>query len=196
MAVREFWARIEAWLEENAPVIRRSLRPAVKEGALEKLQTKLGMLLPAEFAESLQIHDGQKADADDGLFPLADEVLGALPSFRLLAVSEISREWAMMKELHDIGEFEGRKTKPGRGIGKEWWNIGWFPIAENGGGDYFCLDMAPGKGGTAGQVMVFFHDMDERLLIAKSYAAWLEKLAKGFASGKYVLDEDEGIVEQ
>jgi cell wall assembly regulator SMI1 len=38
--------------------------------------------------------------------------------------------------------------------------------------------------------------MVERPLIAKSYAAWLEKLAKGFASGKYTLDEDEGVVEQ
>jgi cell wall assembly regulator SMI1 len=194
MGVGESWARIEARLGENAPAIRKSLRPGVKDGATEKLQTRLGVMLPADFTDSLHIHDGQKADADDGLFPLADDVLGAMPSFRLLPVSEIRREWSMMKELCDLGEFKGRTSRPGRGIGREWWNTGWVPISDNGGGDYFCLDMAPGKGGTAGQVMMFFHDAAERPLLARSFAAWFEKLAKGFASGKYVLDKDDGIV--
>jgi cell wall assembly regulator SMI1 len=196
MAVRESWARIEAWLGQNAPALRKSLRPPAREGAREKLQAKLGMTLPADFAESIQVHDGQKADADGGLFPLADDVLGDMPSFRLLTLAEIGREWAMMKGLHDLGEFDGRKARPGRGVGGGWWNPGWVPIADNGGGDYFCLDLAPGKGGAVGQVIVFFHDMDDRPRMARSYAAWLEKLAKGFAAGKYVLDEDEGIVER
>jgi cell wall assembly regulator SMI1 len=196
MTVRQSWTRIEAWLKENAPPIRKSLRPPGKDGALEKLQRKLGLSLPADFVQSIQIHDGQKTDADAGLFPYADEVLGDTPSFRMFALSEIGREWAMMKELHDLDEFLGRKSKPGRGIRRDWWNPGWVPIADDGGGDYFCLDLAPGKGGTRGQVIVFCHDMDERRLMAKSFAAWLEKLAKGFTSGKYVLDEDEGIVQR
>jgi cell wall assembly regulator SMI1 len=195
MTVRESWERIEGWLEANAPAIRKSLRPAVKEEALTKLQAKLGAALPADFVESLRLHDGQKTDADAGLFPLADE-LGAMPSFRVFSVSEIDREWKMMKRLHDIGEFEGSKSKPSRGISRDWWNPGWIPIADDGGGDYFCLDLAPGKGGTVGQVIVFFHDSDERRLIARSYTAWLEQLAKGLVSDKYALDEDDGIVER
>jgi cell wall assembly regulator SMI1 len=198
MTVRQSWTSIEAWLKENTSATRKSLRPPVKADALDKLQAKLGLSLPADFRESLHIHDGQKSDGDEdaGLFPYADKVLGAMPSFRLLAVAEIAREWKMMKELFDMKEFEGRKTKPSRGISKEWWNPGWVPIADDGGGDYFCLDLAPARGGAVGQVMVFLHDMTERPLIARSYAAWLEKLARGLASGKYVLDEDDGIVEQ
>jgi cell wall assembly regulator SMI1 len=69
------------------------------------------------------------------------------------------------------------------------------PIADNGGGDYFCLDLAPARGGTAGQIIIFFHDMKGRPRIARSYEAWLEELAKGFESGRYILDEDNGIVE-
>jgi cell wall assembly regulator SMI1 len=196
MTVRQSWTRIEEWLLENAPPIRKSLRPPAKEDALDKLQSKLGMSLPKDFAESLLIHDGQKTDADAGLFPYTEDVFGPGPSFRLLPLSEIAREWKMMKELHDLGEFEGHKTKPERGICRDWWNPGWVPIAENGGGDFFCLDLAPGRGGTVGQVIVFCHDMDERRRMAKSFAAWLAKLARGFAAGKYGLDEDEGIVEQ
>jgi cell wall assembly regulator SMI1 len=196
MDVRESWARIEAWAGENAPTLHKSWRPPAKDGAIEKLQGKLGKSLPADFAESLRVHDGQKADAEDGLFPFADEVLGAMPAFRLLPLAEISREWTMMKKLHDRGEFDGRQTKPGRGVRRDWWATGWIPIADDGGGDYFCVDLAPGKGRTAGQVIVFLHDMDERPLVAKSYAAWLERLAKGLAAGKYILDEGEGVVER
>jgi cell wall assembly regulator SMI1 len=195
MAVNDAWVRIEAWLSAHAPAVRKSLRPAAREGAVEKLQAKLGMTLPAAFAESVGRHDGQKPDAEHGLFPVADDVLGALPSCRLLSLTEIGREWAMMKQLHDGGEFAARKSEPARGVRDDWWNPSWVPIADNGGGDYFCLDLAPGKGGTAGQVIVFFHDMTDRPRMARSYAAWLEALARGFESGKYVLNEEEGIVE-
>jgi cell wall assembly regulator SMI1 len=195
MGVTESWGRIAAWLKVNAPPIGKSLRPAARDGALAKLQGKLGVSLPIEFAESVRLHDGQGPDAEHGLFPLSDDVLGVMPSGRLLSLTEIGRQWAMMKELYDGGELADQKSEPARGIRDDWWNPGWVPIADNGGGDYFCLDLAPGKGGTAGQVIVFFHDMKDRPRIAKSYAAWLEALARGFESGKYVLDEDEGIVE-
>jgi cell wall assembly regulator SMI1 len=195
MTVSDVWGRIEAWLAANAPMVRKSLRPAVKGGALDKLQAELGFTLPADFASSVGLHDGQKADAEHGLFPLADDVLGPMPSCRLLSLTEIGRAWAMMKGLHDTGEFAGRKSEPARGVRDDWWNPGWVPIADNGGGDYFCLDLAPGKSGTSGQIVVCYHDMNDRPRLARSYAAWLEKLAEGFASGKYVLDEDEGIVE-
>jgi cell wall assembly regulator SMI1 len=195
MALDDSWGRIEAWLAAHAPSIRKSLRPSARAGALEKLQAKLGLSLPADFADSVRLHDGQKESAEHGLFPMADNDLGAMPSCRLLALAEIGREWAMMKQLHDVGEFASQKSKPARGVRDDWWNLAWVPIADNGGGDYFCLDLAPARGGSAGQVIVFFHDMNDRPRIAKSYAAWLETLAEGFESGQYVLDEDEGIVE-
>jgi cell wall assembly regulator SMI1 len=102
----------------------------------------------------------------------------------------------MMKELHDIGEFAGRKPKPARGTQPVWWSPGWVPVADNGGGDYFCLDLAPGKGGVVGQVILFGHEGTDQRRVAKSLAAWLDKLARGFAAGKYVLDEDEGIAQR
>jgi cell wall assembly regulator SMI1 len=195
MAVNNAWERIEAWLAVHARVVRKSLRPSAREGELEKLQSKLGLGLPADFAESARRHDGQKSDAEHGLFPLSDDALGAMPSCRLLRLTEIRDAWAMMKELHDIGEFAGRKSEPARGVRHDWWHPGWVPIADNGGGDFLCLDLAPGKGGTAGQVIVFFHDLEDRPRLAKSVAAWLGALARGFESGKYVLDDEDGLIE-
>jgi cell wall assembly regulator SMI1 len=195
MGVSESWGRIETWLQAHAPAVRKSFRPGARKGAVEKLEAELGAKLPADFAELVRLHDGQKDDAEAGLFPVSDKGLGPLPSFRLLSLTEARREWKMMKELHDQGEFDGRKSKPTRGVRADWWNVGWVPIADDGGGDYVCLDLAPGKGGTVGQVIVFFHDMDDRQSLAKSYAAWMEVLAGGLESGKYVLNEDEGIIE-
>jgi len=196
MDVVAAWGVIEEWLAADAPSIRKSLRPPGDDARVEKLQKKLKLPLPPDFIASVRVHDGQKSDAEHGPFPAPPDELGSVPSYRLLPLTDSGREWAMMKKLRDQGEFDGRQAKPGRGVRRGWWDAGWVPIADDGGGDYFCLDLAPGKGGTAGQVIVFLHDMDERPLVAKSYAAWLGRLAKGLASGRYVLDEGEGVVER
>jgi cell wall assembly regulator SMI1 len=112
-----------------------------------------------------------------------------------LTLAEIATEWAMLRNFWDEGNFDGAKSQPERCIRNDWRTVGWILVADNGGGDCICLDMAPAKSGIAGQVILSFHDMDERRRLAKSYGAWLDKLAKGFASGKYALDEDDGIVE-
>jgi cell wall assembly regulator SMI1 len=195
MGVRESWGWIEAWLNTNASPLRKSLRRAAKDGAIEELQGKLGLSLPTDFAESVRFHDGQKPDAEHGLFPVTDDTLGPLPACRLLSLAEMFRHWEQMKQLRDGGEFAGWTPEPARGVRSDWWNPGWVPIADNGGGDYFCLDLAPGKGGTTGQVIIFYHDMSDRPRVAPSYAAWLEQLAEGLESGRYVFDEDEGIIE-
>jgi cell wall assembly regulator SMI1 len=193
--VSQSWDDIKAWLASRAPPLRKSLRPGASEAAIARLQARLGVALPGDFLESARLHDGQKSSAEHGLFPMTDDVLGPMPSCRLLPVTEIAREWSMMKELHDQGEFAGRKSAPQRGVRDDWWNTGWVPIADNGGGDYYCLDLAPARGGVAGQVIAFFHDMNDRPRVARSFAAWLRELADGLKAGKYLLSEEEGIIE-
>jgi cell wall assembly regulator SMI1 len=194
MDVAKSWKRIEKWLKSNAPSIGKSFRPASKDGAIEKLQQQIGVSLPSDVAESIRLHDGQKSDAEHGLFPHSDDVLGPMPSFRLMPVSEIASAWRMMKDLLEGGDFDGQQSEPAPGIRNDWWHTAWIPIADNGGGDFFCIDLSPAQGGTIGQVIVFFHDMKDRPFIAKSYEAWLNQLAEGLESGQYLLDEEEGIV--
>ena len=100
----------------------------------------------------------------------------------------------MLKEVFDGGNFTGKKSTPQKGCGTTGGILDGFPLPKNGGGDYFCLDLVPGAGGFYGQVIMFFHDMNDRPRLAKSYAAWLAKLAAGLESGGYMLDEDDGIV--
>jgi cell wall assembly regulator SMI1 len=100
----------------------------------------------------------------------------------------------MMKELHDAGEFEGRKPKAAQGIQHVWWSPGWVQLADNGGGDYFCLDLAPAAGGVVGQVILFGHEGTDQRRVAKSLAEWLGELARGFKAGKYALDDGDGLI--
>ena len=76
MTVSESWSSIEAWLKTHASFIRKSLRQAAKDTVIAKVQAELDITLPTDFAESVRIHDGQKEDAEHGLFPVTDDVFG------------------------------------------------------------------------------------------------------------------------
>lgn len=52
------------------------------------------------------------------------------------------------------------------GIKPMLWNSKWIPIAENGAGDYLCLDTDPADGGCYGQVLYFWHDWGDRSIEA------------------------------
>lgn len=194
MSVAEAWAGIGTWLAANAPAIAASLRPPAANADILAFQAEFGAPLPTDLVESLRIHDGQERSAPHGLFPAPEDVLGPVPSHRVLAVAEIEREWGLMKDLLDGREFVGLKVQPDSGVRADWWHTGWVPVADNGGGDYFCVDTAPADGGTPGQVILFRHDSGDRPVLAASFGAWLAALAAGLAGGVYGLAEPEGIV--
>lgn len=194
MEIVAAWELIEQWLAANAPIVKKSLRPPAARSKIEKLQKKLKLKLPADFIASVQVHDGQKSDPAHGLFPAASDGTQS-PSYDLLPLAAIGSTWAMMKKLHDLGEFEGRRPEAADGIQHVWWSPAWVPIADNGGGDYFCLDLAPARGGSVGQVILFGHEGTSQRRVARSFAKWMSKLARRFEAGKYVLDEDDGLVE-
>jgi cell wall assembly regulator SMI1 len=195
--VARSWKDIEAWLAEHTPLIRRSLRPPTAEGALDKLEKALAARLPGDVKACYRIHDGQRASCDSGLFPAPAAIsLGDdEPAFRLLGLREVAGEWKLMKELLDGGEFRGRRAKPQRGIRPGRWNAGWVPIAGNGAGDFYCIDLDPAASGTRGQVIVVPNDLDERVRVAPSLRHWLARLAAGLRDGEFGRsDEDEGLV--
>jgi cell wall assembly regulator SMI1 len=113
----------------------------------------------------------------------------------LLSIAEIKSFWKQIKELVDGGEFDDQRSAPASGVRSDWWCPGWVPVADNGGGDAVCLDMAPDDGGAVGRVILFSHDAAERPILAPSFEAWLIQLADNMESGRYVYDPDEGLIE-
>lgn len=45
---------------------------------------------------------------------------------------------------------------------------GWIPFADDGGGNLYCLDLAPGPTGTVGQVVQLSHEGPDNVLVADS----------------------------
>lgn len=187
MGVDDAWKRIETWLSAEAREVLPSLLPGASEDDISRLESSVGAKLPAEFRESLRLHEGQSDDAESGLFPYSNS-LGPAPAWRLLTLAEIGRRRAQMNELVEIGEFGGRKASLPSGEQTEWWPSAWLPIADDGGGDFACLDLSADG---AGRVVQFRHDSPTRKVFAPSFGAWLAALADELEAGKYHFDPDE-----
>ncbi|MCA9780078.1 MAG: SMI1/KNR4 family protein [Candidatus Eremiobacteraeota bacterium] len=192
--VRESWRRIEQWLRSEAPDLSKHLPPPVNDVALEELTQKLGLSLPEDLRESYLVHNGADyGPREISLFPpqLASEMDLA---FCLLPIKNISKERRIWIELLERGELDTHTTSPDPEIGPGWWRPGWVPVAGNGAGDFICIDLSPGPGGSEGQVILSWHDRKERKLLAPSWACYLDNVATAMEDGSIRFDPDYGLV--
>ncbi len=185
--ITDSWRRIARWLKANAPGFK-PLKKGVTRHHLVYAGFEIDMAWPFPFRESYMACNG---DDSGQIFPCKDDI-----SFYLMSLNSVAQDWRMMKELVESGEFKNsdRRVKNDNAIRKCWWNPAWIPFAGNGGGDYFCLDRDPARGGTRLQVIHFRHDDERRTLLAPSLQAFLYELANRLEDGKYRYDEEEGIV--
>lgn len=181
-SVADTWKRIDAWLKTHNPKLAKALNKGVTDKEIAQAEAKLGVKLPSDFKESYQLHNGQKEG--DLIPPPNNNDSGYI----LLPLKDILNEWKMWKGLIDKGEFANDESNPAKGIRTDWWHPGWIPFASNGGGDSFCIDLAPAKGGKAGQIITMNHESAERELLAPSFAAWLATLAEDLEN---VEDDEE-----
>lgn len=157
------WPAIVAHLKASRPAIVKTLQRGATEKQIESVQALSKYPLPVEFRKLWEINNGQRTTAE-GLFSVDhfdDE-------YRLLSTTDIVREWKAWNELLSSGEFSQDSVTPDPGVRAAWYNQNWIPIASNTGGDFFCLDLSPAKGGKRGQVISLKHDSPERTVVAKS----------------------------
>jgi cell wall assembly regulator SMI1 len=157
------WAELEAWLQNNKPAVLADLNPPADIGGIHDLQSSLKARLPDDFIACLQIHNGQKGEAE----PLFDQN-AFLPIRRMLM------SWSTWSELLGDGDFDGRAARPNGAVKPVWWSPGWVPFASNGGGDHLCLDLDPPAQGQMGQVIRVFHDAADRIVIAPGFGSWFD----------------------
>lgn len=169
--VPALWKRIKKALPSD---VKASLRKGATEKQLAALELALGVTLPPEFRASYRLVNGQN-DEGDGLIPPEDFLD---EGYLLLPLTGIFGEWKPWVELIEGGEFAGRTSSPDPGVRDDWWHRGWIPFASNGGGDSYCIDLAPAEGGTVGQVIAMNHETGSRPVLAKSFAEFLALLAQ------------------
>lgn len=140
-----------------------NLQPGASDEELKLVEETLGVTLPEEMKSIYRIHNGQVWES------------GVNPFVRNLTLSptfDIIENWQFLQEEFDPDdELELDNEEQ---IKPVLWNEKWIPIAENGGGDYLCIDTDPAESGTAGQILYFWHDWGDRSVEATGLFAFIE----------------------
>ena len=179
--MNELWKHFEAWLSVHWPDGLATLNPPAADEEIAALERALGGKLPRDYIDCLKVHNGQ-----------SDEAGGLFDGSEFLSASGVLRQWKIWKDLLDSGSLEGIHCEPQQGIRNDWWNVLWIPFTHDGGGNHYCLDLAPAEGGEVGQVITMWHDMGARELQGRSFEAWFREYVSAVLAGRYTYSEDFG----
>ena len=217
--VAESWRRIEAWLGEHLPILKLSLRPGISKTDLAKFEKVMGRSLPDDVRESWMIHDGQRpvpylpdaveysVEDDDDLLSkgvvFGSEVLPLLDEKDCLASSPSLGHWKFWSEMVEasergeddgmLDEFSQESTSfPEGAIQRLHACRAWIPLVEMNDSNHIGIDLDPGPCGVVGQVINFGRDQEQKYVLARSWARFLEDVADELEAGNFVITEDKG----
>lgn len=151
-------SKIEENFEESL-----NLQLGASDEDFQLIENTLGVTLPEEMKSFYRVYNGQIWE------------YGGNPFVRNLTLSptiEIIENWNFLQEEFDPDD--GFEPDFGEGIKPVLWNSKWIPIAENGGGDYLCIDTDPSESGVVGQVLYYWHDWGNRSVEANSLIEFIE----------------------
>jgi len=169
--------RIAAWFQQHVPEEAARLRSPANRKALDALAKALGQPLPPELVAMWQVQDG-------------------LPIFEYegLGASEAKQRRAGLEKLRKKGTFTNHEVfeQSAPRIQAVKWHAGWIPIAEDGCGNLYCLDLAPGPAGQVGQVIRWEVAGGPFAGSSIDLAKFLERYATALESGRFKYHVDSG----
>ncbi len=162
--------RLARSLRKQRPKFAAALGKGAKPAELAEFEKELGEPLPASLRELFAWQGGRTLDSffENQCLLGLDEARGV-------------REGT-------LGFIKKYKMPPG------YWSEKWVPFLSNGAGDYLCVDLGGAFGGRPGQLVDYFHDSDDRLLLWPSLDAFLEYIVVALEHGELEIDAD-GIVD-
>lgn len=173
--VRELWREIDRWHDEHGAAREISARRAgASSDALAELEARLGRELPADYRESLAIHDGG----------------GYFESYEHLSSRAAGATWAVWHDLSERGTL-ARRPIADPGALRTWWNDAWIPFAQDSCGNLLCLDTS-GRGRI---LALETQDGQGAYVVAgkRTFTDFLRAYRDKLVSGKLAVD-DEGFV--
>lgn len=181
-------ARLEAWLAEHAPAIHATLRPGASEAELDALETATSLTLPEAFLTLYRWHEGQ------------DWSVGGVFGLDFLSLERVSAEWRTWADIGGNPEWEDLNedmaslavSHPAGAIQAAYTTPGWLGFLADGGGNSVGLDFNPGPAGTAGQVITFGRDEEEKYVLADSLDAFLREYLHRLETGRVTVKAPAG----
>jgi len=176
-SLRSSWARIEKYLNKEAPSLLETLNPPASEEKLFEFKMSMPFELPEELIELYRIHEGVSfpsiASFAYGLSFYDLERLTYNQAFYQKASSGVDPEFC------DIG------------IKKEWLNSPLrVPLGDDGSRCTICVDLDPSEEGVIGQIVLFDGDFLVALKLANSISEMYYEFANDLENGRYFLDPD------
>jgi len=158
-SIAESWAIIERKL--GAPT--RWWIPGAGAEAIAACERVLGVTLPADYRESVALHDGFG---------------GYLGSFELSSLDEVMDSARMFEEISaSLGpDLPGHIRVVGP-VRAQRWNRKWVPIVRTSSAHSLLLDLDPLLAGNVGQVIELTREMNVVTIRTPSFAVWLERFA-------------------
>ena len=166
----EWIEKLDEWLRQNRSEYYAQLRPGLSPDELRQLESELGVSLPDGLAALLQWRNGQSADCYSSFYY----------NSQLMGAPEILSARETLNELVECGD-----------QAESWWSPTWVPFLDNGGGAHHCVETAPGE--NAGNVIEFWHDLDERPVAFPSIDSWGTLFAESLEAGLWLVDNDGEI---
>jgi cell wall assembly regulator SMI1 len=185
--VAKSWRRIERWLKDHLPAAMESLSSGLDEVPIARFENVIGQVLPADFRESLRIHDGQERDP----------AVGIIFGLRLLSLHEGSlKEWSRIKQqIEAAGTVPAEDDSfPQGAVERESLNLGWVPVAADWGGNFLAIDLAPDTRGTKGQVISFGRDEQCKCVLARSWGHFLRDVADELEQANFQIADQNGTM--
>ncbi|MGE0397140.1 MAG: SMI1/KNR4 family protein [Kofleriaceae bacterium] len=180
MAIREIWNEIETTLRRVAP--KFSLPRGASTEGIAASEQALGIQLPADYRESVAIHDGT------GSYLLYDSELRPLRS-----VVETQRRYLdLVRDPPPIPASESmRISGPVRA---QHWSPKWIPIARTTSANTILLDLDPADGGSIGQVVHISRELSEVEVLSSSFGAWIADFCEELVAGRFEIRVFNGDV--
>lgn len=172
--IEDLWWRWVDRLDAQGWHARAMVRPPAEEAVIAAAGEVVGGF-PDELAALYRVADGQvETRYVDG--PRTN----LFPGYEFLSLAGASRAWqgwADIRRTYQPEDFDDMITVRGDDpVHRSYTRAGWWPLAEDGGGNHVMVDLDPAPGGTVGQVIVAGPDEDERRVLAPGVAAYLAAL--------------------
>ncbi len=197
MSAKKLRDVLEAWFEKTDYGRLFAGKPATEKqlSRFKEYIAKIDMRLPAAFVEFVQEFGGNIP-----YNPTRAPCYGFIPSpkgksinYRPLTPNEMVAHHKEILSTIDSDESHEDYVADA-GVAAVRVHAGWLPFAINDAGDYYAVDCSPSKGGKVGQVILVMQESYYRPLISKTFADFVEDLAKAYADKKYSFSETSGDV--
>jgi len=181
--------------EKHNVRMRRQLNPPATNEQIDEFEALIGYELPLAAKALYLISNGQQSpfkvtyltgrpNRIELPFPLEPDewVSNLFGGYEFLSLEDAREEYSAWLDVvqgtssEDFDEFV--TVRPGDHVRSQYFNPGWVPIAKDGGGNAYALDLSPPDGGTYGQLIVIGPDEDQRRVLAPSLVAFFKGIAE------------------